>query len=1419
MAMMPSPLLPQIGGENFGNLQGTFKKGEVGGKTCVTPQELEEQKERVFVRLETGFLLPSNIENGKFYFGFLPVLRKNGPNQGKYEITFAEGSHRVFGATGGKIYTPVVGKATLLVTGSPECALQLGSAPEMPIIADRRPMAPSFAARFFARDRLPLFSLGGSDQEPQTPTSDKLAITVIAARDGDSQPNPASTPVRVTIYGLAEGSGRRIELETMLTDDTQTVRLDLKKHCPQNQNSNPNPNQKQESKHCEFIASLSGPGYERAEIPFRDDILDRPGGLNVPLYRKNSKRNGRDDPSGTELGIRFLDIGRISVLEPAEIAVLPVSGNRTADALALLAPGVVTPPMAGTGTGPSISPGVGSGGEVVVNGMRPRLNNFTVDGADNNDEEVGIRRQGFVFSAPYTIESIREFQIRTALYDARFGRGSAGQLDVLTNFGRRGIHASLYGYAGASTFDARDYFNRATVSGTPYNLLTLGDNGFSGPQLVTPRFTGSARDSFTSVSTGYVAEGELSAKTFLSMGIEWRQIRQSKTYHFAVPTIPERGVGGTGTAVECCQSPSSLAGNAIFSLFPFPNNPAGPYGANTFTRQLPANGQGALYTAKLDREFFAGGRTHQLSASVSGTAESSQLPVTGGALYSSLSPNVHTYTGSIFLDTHLGPSSANSFHFSFGQALFTFGRVQDPLLTPSRYNNGDPFLLNGTLQIGGGSGVPNGTAGFATVSQTGWETRPLQTEHVTGPVGHIEVAGYSGLGADVFRFPQNRRDKTLQVADSLSRTVEWGCLGKWGVTAGIEFWRLNFKSTVNPNSRPYLQFNGQIGAETPGTAGIEGVPLASNHLLQPSDMVALGFPARDEWTQTANPGANLDLFRNQLDFFVNADHRIGSSLFVSFTARVELNHLPKSTDGRFEKAFKQADFNSQINTAMNGCQSSAGGSYPPVCAIFLNGLNSAFAGQFNDVFASNPLTVDPRIGLSWNPGADAETTVRAGFGKYTSQFPAVILSESQSIFPQSLALNNIGRPFPLSIGGIFSSFITSGIPLAAPVLGNLLNNTLPSGFQSDPIAYLVNVRSSEDLISQHPSAHVRDTYALHYGVAIERHVSDRFSLSLAYVGTNSRHLLRQLVTGPLGRVYTQPLFSPGIDGIGPLYTPAFLALPPNRNLCAAPFGPPLRLVPCGGVTSVLEETGANSLYNSLQSEMRVLIARRLQGGLAFTYGHSIDDASDFFETRSNLPMPQDSSKAYLDRASSDFDARYRMVAHFSWTPIESSHSRYLGGWSLAGIYTVQSGMPFTVNTVYDLNQDGTLNDRLATANGLITGSATGDSRIAVRLPSSHSLTDYIPDPSTCDPSNHTCDGAVGRNTFRAMGINNLDLSVARSFQLSDALTLKLRIEAFNAMNHPQFGIPVRYLGAPGFGTSVDTAVGNRKLQLNLQLSF
>jgi hypothetical protein len=142
------------------------------------------------------------------------------------------------------------------------------------------------------------------------------------------------------------------------------------------------------------------------------------------------------------------------LIDANRIADLPLNGRDFAD-LTLLSPGFGAPePFEGKMT-------------ASVSGGRGRFNGYNLDGMTNSDERTGGGSSllggaaGLASTAPNVIstEAIREFRVISANADATFGRGSGGQINIITKSGSNSVHGSLYHYLRNDKLDARDYFN------------------------------------------------------------------------------------------------------------------------------------------------------------------------------------------------------------------------------------------------------------------------------------------------------------------------------------------------------------------------------------------------------------------------------------------------------------------------------------------------------------------------------------------------------------------------------------------------------------------------------------------------------------------------------------------------------------------------------------------------------------------------------------------------------------------------------------------------------------------------------------------------------------------------------------------------------------------------------------------------
>jgi hypothetical protein len=1088
-----------------------------------------------------------------------------------------------------------------------------------------------------------------------------------------------------------------------------------------------------------------------------------------------------------------------------EVSSLPLGSStftRTFDELALLLPGVAPPPQTlGSVAGPGVGAGVGTSGQFAVNGLRSRGNNFTVDGSDNNDEDIGVRRQGFVSLNSQPIESVREYQAITLLAPAQFGRNIGAQVNAVSKSGGSGHHGTAYGFLNTSQLNARNPFDSAL--GNETFALRAGLNQpvlLDGRPLTVTNGSG-GEDSFTLAQFGLSVGGPIKRdRVFYFASTEGVKLNASQEESFSVPTVDQRGFGGTGAfgfpvGLFVPQSrlrlfPTSEDGDAVFSLFPFPNNPQGPYGANTFTQELPAGARGFIGSFKVDGNFKWKGRQQSVAERYNFTDDARTIPVTGGAVFSSLRPNVRTQNSSFYLNSEVSaPDSErpayNQLRLSYGRTRLNFGEVRDPVYQiPSDRLPGEPFLLNAPYVVNNtlpeSPTVPNlGPVRYATVEGA-------STEDVLGPVGQVSIAGFSPVGVDVFNFPQRRVNNTYQLAD----TFTWQ-LGDHAVAFGADVRRTELNSDLPRNSRPLITFNGApeiiVGGGSDGDCRRDrddrgdnnggGEICATGRFFTGVDLAAAG--AASGFLQTLATGdSRISLRYYQHNYFAQDTWRARRDLALSFGLRYEYNTTPNETSGRIERTFNDPALEE------------------------VPGLRDFIAGRTR-IFDADKKNFAPRVGLAYSPnlfGADRLSVFRAGYGIFYDQIIGAVVSQSRNVFPTFLTVNFSGggggsRLGPLSLLNPSSTGLVEQ--------GTL--NRLTRDLSTRELLRLINfIVTGEETPTSNifgatlPSRNLRLPRAQHFTVSFEQQLSNNVVASASYVGTRGHRLLR-FNTPNLGINNVLVPLDFGVDDDDERQ-PVFigLALPPEGG----------RPNPAAGAISRFETTAA-SRYDSLQLQLRGRLRRQLLYQASYTYGRANDDVSDVFDLAGASALPQDPRNLAAEWGPANFDVRHRLTYNFIYDfPRFGNRAARLvfGGVQIAGLGSYNTGQPFTVNSIYDVNLDGNLTDRLNSTEGIVE---TGDRRQPYRL--------------TVDPESLLApvgeSGRVGRNTFRAGSVLDLNLSASKRIRLGERRQLLLRADVFNFINRANYGIPVRFLEAPNFGTAADTVTPMRRIQFALKYSF
>jgi len=358
----------------------------------------------------------------------------------------------------------------------------------------------------------------------------------------------------------------------------------------------------------------------------------------------------------------------------------------------------------------------------------------------------------------------------------------------------------------------------------------------------------------------------------------------------------------------------------------------------------------------------------------------------------------------------------------------------------------------------------------------------------------------------------------------------------------------------------------------------------------------------------------------------------------------------------------------------------------------------------------------PRIGVAYQFRGirNWDAALRAGFGVFYDLGQGS-LGGASSFFPYSVDKSFSNSLFPLSPQEAAPPAINANLPVATILV-------------ADP--------------------HLKLPRTYQWNVALEQSIGNNQTISLTYVGSVGRQLLR--VTN---------LF--------------------NVN-------PDFQLV-------VLTDNSATSDYNALQVKFERRLSRGLQVLGSYSWSHSIDIAStDAIAT--NINTPGQIADANADRGNSNFDIRHAVSAGVTYDlPDMRAAKAILNGWSIDSFLFARSAPP--VNVVgSSFFAAGT---QLAPRPNVIPG-------VPFEIHDSQFAGGKIFNRAAFAAAPAGTQGNFGRNVLRGFGAWQVDLALQRQFHLTERLALRFRAEFFNLFNHPNFGSPTNVLTSPLFGRSIQT---------------
>jgi hypothetical protein len=557
------------------------------------------------------------------------------------------------------------------------------------------------------------------------------------------------------------------------------------------------------------------------------------------------------------------------------------------------------------------------------------------------------------------------------------------------------------------------------------------------------------------------------------------------------------------------------------------------------------------------------------------------------------------------------------------------------------------------------------------------------------------------------------------------------------------------------------------------------------------------------------------LHATDYNFFVQDDWKLTRRLTLNLGLRYELDMPVTDSRGRistFDPSLYQPTLLSPAGPPATGFV--IAGNAPTVPAGFVKGSNSVLKSNDPNNFA-------PRIGFAWSPLSSEKMVVRGGYGIFYSR----------SSF-QYITLNVIAPPTY-----VFGAKVLP--PLSNPYFATPPPDQFPT--------LVAGVALSGQLFDRN----LRTPYVHQYNLGVQYQFGTRTMLDVGYVGSHGLDLFRAV-----------PINLPALVPVGgSIINPVSGAVITTNTPANASARAPLQGVSVNNF--FLNQTTAQSNYNSLQVSLTQRIWHGVQMLASYTYGRSIDDASgqgggagiggvlnpgSVGETQNVIGNP---ANPRANRGVSDFDREHRLVVSYladlpnAAFANNNSVARYIfHNWSVSGITTWMSGLPIDIVD----NGAGSLYGFSGGSNTLARPNMIADP--FHNVPSGYYFNPAAfqrpvvlsgqPIPSSGGAAvagaTGTDFGTVGRNALRGPRQSNFDFSVIKHFMVTERTHLEFRTDFFNLFNHVNYANPISDLNSvPGSGGSLDTtghvtspgslgkiisASSNpRLLQLALKLTF
>ncbi len=1163
------------------------------------------------------------------------------------------------------------------------------------------------------------------------------------------------------------------------------------------------------------------------------------------------------------------------VITTAQAVNLPLNG-RNPLALLTLEPGVVQRTNSNTGSGTHVF------------GSRDRSHNVTIDGIDANESTVPNPQSNLQRLQP---DDVQEFRTVTLNATAEEGRNSGANVMVATKAGTNEFHGSAFYFNRNTDFNANEWFNNASGIAPPQLKLHQYGVDIGGPIIKNKTFF------FFSYQGNLILLSQPISAALGTTPSVYTSLARTGIFRFVRGTVSANGKSYTRNSTALVDASGNLlpgiatcsaankfencvdsynifandpahvgADAAVLGLInsePLPNNfSSSGDGLNTagYAWNPPSKFTGPQYMGRVDHTFGPNDNmfvrwlqsrydTKEGDFTNSRPEVFPGFPPLGevGRLGRNLAVSYrHTFSPSLVNELTLG-FNRFAFNFTFGESNPNFG---DPTKLPPW---GDQCLFGSFINI---------TAPYCISPHT---ARAVTTPQLIDNVS--KVWGNHTLHAGInFRWYIHNDSRGFFGSKAVVPWVQFNATNRQGNFT-------NIPGTINGDAAT-SPYSGDINTLQQAIVELSGIP----YLIQQ------GYLANFNSNQyQATRYATVYTRLHQYDTYISDEWKVRPNVTVNAGIRWEYNPPPYDAQQTLVP-----------NLPIDGSQG-------PVTFVKASGWFK------ND----NIKAVAPRLGIAWSPDqktsirtgygmffdtlSSFQVTAMAGFMPgFLQNCTSTIdsggnISTTVGCITPSGMNNRISQGFPLSIA---APFITPSAALSPPPQPY---NLAPATGAFDPNIQNPTVHEWDFTIERELPIHILGEvgYVGKRGTHLYR------AYDLNQISTNQPGFLQSfnmarsnVLSGcradgtgcPSGVTGQTPTLLMALSSASFINTSTSLSDLQRGNIgnmavrldsqatsswLVAKGFPANYFRPNPQFSSIFyQDAGGDSYYQGLFVALHRRFEQGLTMGLSYTFSKSIDDMSvdptgastgGGLSTSSFSRTPTDIHNFRLDRALSDFNNTHVLLInmlldlpfgkgkHFLSSPPKWL-DEIVGGWSLTGVYTYESGEPYTINA------------GIRTTNGAHNSSALvigpmdqGQLQFVngIKGPVMYVASSLITNPS--DP-HYDCvqvnNGATyfcvpppgqygsGRNLAHAPSFWNLDAGLLKNFSIVERVRLQFRAEAFNALNHPNFASPLaastgsptitsttfgqtccQTVSLPSSANVISTGESYRVIQLGLKLNF